>query len=98
MLKQFADESASWFELESIHAREKWISDLLMRSKEDIICDQEDFLTFLTQKWQESRAEDKQQLIEFMADPDRLDAELNFKQWIEKRSVWCRARPYTEQN
>lgn len=31
-----------------------------------------------------------------MEDPGWLEAEENFKNWIEKRSVWCRARQYTE--
>jgi hypothetical protein len=62
-IEQFAAETSTWFELDSIRAREKWIADLLIRSKEDIICEQDDFMTFLTQRVKESQDKDRQQLV-----------------------------------
>lgn len=61
-----------------------------------MVVEQDKFLTLMTQAWKQNREKDKQELVEFINDPMRADCESAFKEWIDSRSVWYEAKPYTK--
>jgi len=65
-----------------------------MRSKNDILLDEEDYATFLTQAW---KRRDKEQLAKCMQDPNREKTHEKYMKWVMDRRVWQKAEPFTLQ-
>lgn len=81
-----------WFGADDLKLQEQWIVDLLMRSKDNMLFDEEDYATFLTQAWKQR---DREQLAQCLKDPNREKTHQKYIKWVMDRKVWQKAQPYT---
>lgn len=90
---KFVQSSEEWFNLDGIAKQEKWLEEILTRRKDDMILEQDEFMTFLTQQWKQK---DQAELAKMLNDPKRTLAESNFKLWVDNRTVWRDMEKWTQ--
>ena len=77
-----------WFGADDLKLQEQWIVDLLMRDKDNMLLDEEEYATFLTQAWKQR---DREQLAQCLKDPNREETHKKYLKWVMDRKVWQKA-------